>query len=130
MKEVHLTSTSIPGGRCLREMKASTNKRRRDTTYTSKMIAETGINKSKILSTHGKLSVCDNSSSPAKSQTSRGNRKAVPVRTAEETRHSMASSLEGKLKNHPAQCIPPNTMPTTGKKMIHATPTSLSLLEE
>ena len=35
-------------------------------------------------------------------KTSRGNRKAVPVRTAEETRQSIASSLEGKLKNHPA----------------------------
>ena len=35
MKEVHLTNESIPGVRRLREMKASTNKRRRDNTYGS-----------------------------------------------------------------------------------------------
>ena len=43
-----------------------------------------------------------------------GNSKATPVRTADETRHSIASALEGKLKNHPAQCIPPKTPPTKG----------------
>ena len=45
MNEVHLTNVSIPGVRCLREMKASTNKIRRDTIYTSKMIVERGIMK-------------------------------------------------------------------------------------
>ena len=62
---------------------------------------------------------------PSKIRTRRkksgGNRKAIPVRTAEETRHSRASALEGKLKNHPTQCIPPNTTPTTGIQMRHAT---------
>ena len=53
-------------------------------------------------------------------ETSVGNRKAIPVTTAEQTRHSIASSLEGKLKNHPAQCIPPNTTPTTDMKKINA----------
>ena len=45
MKEIHLTvnDASIPGVRYLREMKASTNKRRRDTTYTSKMIERKAI---------------------------------------------------------------------------------------
>ena len=43
-----------------------------------------------------------------------GNRTAIPVRTAEETRHSIASALEGKSKYHPTQCIPPKTPPTTG----------------
>ena len=41
MKEVHLTNASIPRVRCLREIKASTNKRRRDSTYT--MIAKTAV---------------------------------------------------------------------------------------
>ena len=52
------------------------------------------------------------------------NRKAIPVRTAEETCHSIASALEGKLKYHPRQCIPPNTMPTTGiqKARVIASP--------
>jgi len=40
-----------------------------------------------------------------------GIKKAMPVRTAEDTRHRRASSLEGKVKNHPVQCIPPNTAP-------------------
>ena len=53
-------------------------------------------------------------------ETNVGNRKAIPVTTAEQTRHSIASSLEGKLKNHPAQCIPPNTTPTTDMKKINA----------
>ena len=34
MNEVHLTNASIPGVTCLRENKASTIKRRRDTIYT------------------------------------------------------------------------------------------------
>ena len=41
MKEVHLTNESIPGVGCLREMKASTIKRKRDTRYASKVIDET-----------------------------------------------------------------------------------------
>ena len=129
MKEVHLTNASIPGVRCLREMKASTNKRRRETTYTSKVIAKTGRAKY----THRNLNLpfgAKSSSRIEKSNISIGNRKAVPVRTAEETRHSIASSLEGKLKNHPAQCIPPNTTPTMGTKKTYATNSSSSLLEE
>ena len=45
MKEIHLTvnDARIPGVRYLREMKTSTNKRRRDTTYTSKMIERKAI---------------------------------------------------------------------------------------
>jgi len=43
MKEVHLTNASIPGVRCLREMKASTNKIRRDIIYTSKKIVKPEI---------------------------------------------------------------------------------------
>ena len=31
--------------------------------------------------------------------------RTIPVRTAEETRHSIASSLEGKWEDLPAQCI-------------------------
>jgi hypothetical protein len=95
MKEVHLTSASIPGVRCLREMKASTNKRRRDTTYTSKMIVKKipsklfPVHRRRVLTGRRKVSI--------------GVRKAIPVRTAEETRHSIASSVEGKLKNHPIQ---------------------------
>ena len=108
MKEVHSTNASIPGVRCLREMKASTNKRRRETTYTCKIIEETAIVGQGWLSEIG-----------ARSEMSRGNRNAIPVRTAEETRHIIASSLEGKLKNHPTQCIPPNTTPTTGIKKIY-----------
>ena len=108
MKEVHLTNSSIPGVRCLRDIKASTNKRRRDTTYTSKMVIKTVI-KNRPLKIYTR-------------EASRGNRKAIPVRTAEETRHSIASPLEGKLKNHPIQCIPPNTTPTTGiVKMAYPT---------
>ena len=45
MKVVHLTNASIPGVRCLREMKASTNRSRRDDAYTSKMIIERGKKK-------------------------------------------------------------------------------------
>ena len=101
MNEVHLTNASIPGVRCLREMKASTNKRRRDTTYTSKIIEKTVR-----LLIFGFVI--------RKKANNIGNRKAVPVRTAEETRHSIASPLEGKWKNHPIQCIPPNTPPTMG----------------
>ena len=81
-------------------MKASTNKRRRDTTYTSKKIIATGILNSA------------QTRRIAKRKTKRGDRKAMPVRTAEETRHSIASTLEGKSKDHPIQCIPPNTTPT------------------
>ena len=113
MKEVHLTNASIPGVRCLREMNASTNKRRRDTTYTSKVIEKTAA---AHLMFETKLPVVNNMI---------GNRKAIPVRTAEETRHSIASGLEGKLKNHPTQCIPPNTRPTTD---IQMTPTSSSVI--
>ena len=114
MKEVHLTNESIPGVRCLREMKASTNKRRRDTTYTSKMIVEIAIAKYSRRWLFGFLR------KTPMTVKNRGTRKAVPVRTAEETRHSTASSLEGKLKNHPTQCIPPNTTPTIQK--IYANP--------
>ena len=114
MKEVHLTSASIPGVSCLREMKASTNKRRRDTTYKSKMI----VVKAKILVSHRSLlkgSTCTR-------YMSRSNRRAIPVITTEETRHSIASLLEGKWKNHPAQCIPPNTTPTKDIKITYVTP--------
>ena len=111
MNEVHLTNASIPEVRCLREMKASTNKKRRDTTYTCKMIDKTAIKWLLLFEISKK--------SPTKVRNI-GNRKAVPVRTAEETRHSIASSLEGKLKNHdPTQCIPPNTTPTTGIQKIN-----------
>ena len=41
MKEVHLTNASIPRETCLREMKASTNKIRRDGAYT--VIAKTAV---------------------------------------------------------------------------------------
>ena len=92
-------------------MKASANKRRRDTRYTSEMIVET----SKTNVNHRRLSEVF-----AGRNKDRGNRKAIPVRTAEETRHSIASTVEGKLKNHPAQCIPPNTRPTTGIQKIYA----------
>ena len=109
MKEVHLTNASIPGVRCLREMKASTNKRRRDTTYTCKMITKIALISQRL------------SKFPPTSKKSGGNRKAIPVRTAEETRHSKASALEGKSKYHPTQCIPPNTTPTTGIQMRRAT---------
>ena len=110
MKDVHLTNASIPGVRCLREMKASTIKRRRDTTYTSMMIAEIATVKYSW-------------SSWKKATKTRiiGDRKAIPVRTAEETRHSIASAMEGKSKNHPMQCIPPNTAPTTDIQMSCAT---------
>ena len=84
-----------------------TNKRRRDTTYTSKMIAKTGIPKCSLVRSL-LIVLCRRTKSP-------GNRTALPVRTAEETRHNIASSLEGKMKNHPIQCIPPNIAPTTGK---------------
>ena len=110
IKEVHLTNASIPGVRCLREMNASTNKRRRDITYTSKVITKTGIRKHSLeIFKFGREA------------STRGNRKAIPVRTAEETRHSIASSLDGKLKNHPIQCIPPNTTPTTDVMTAYAT---------
>ena len=123
MKEVHLTNTSIPGVRCLREMKASTNRKRRDTKYTCKMIEKKVITYRrrwlKPLEIPKKM--------PTKVRNI-GNRKAIPVRTAEETRHSIASTLEGKLKNHPTQCIPPNTTPTTGKHNIYAiSPSSFSV---
>ena len=116
MKEVHLTNASIPGVRYLREMKASTNKRRREATYASKIIVKKVYKeypnrrseRSKVLS------------KKLMREKSGGNRKAIPVRTAEQTRHSIASSLEGKVKNHPAQCIPPNTTPTTDIKKINA----------
>ena len=104
MKEVHLTNASIPGVRCLRDMKASTNKRRRDTTYARSV-------KTEITTTSQGLARDDKM---MRRITCIGNRKAIPVRIAEQTRHMIASSLEGKLKNHPAQCIPPNTTPTTG----------------
>ena len=120
MKEIHLTNASIPGVRCLREMKASTSKRRRDTTYTSKMIVKTGRTKR----SHRLLT-----KNFAERKASRGNRKAIPVRTAEETRHSIASPLEGKLKNHPAQCIPPNIRPATDIKKIYAAPFMSSIVE-
>ena len=107
MKEVHLTNASIPGVRCLREMKASTNKRRRETTYT--MIAKTIITQA----THLNRKLFGEYNIARKGQTIIGNEKAIPVRVTEQTRHSIASSLEGNMKNHPRQCIPPNTVPTT-----------------
>ena len=116
MKEVHLTNASIPGVRYLREMKASTNKRSRDATYASNMTVKKGIKKH-IAWVREKFKV---SSKNLESEMSGSNRKAIPVRTAEQTRHSIASSLEGKLKNHPVQCIPPNTTPTTDIKKINA----------
>ena len=123
MKEVHLTNASIPGVRCLREMKASTIKRRRDATYASKIIVKKGRRKyADCLPDKFKVSVKKN-----RREKSRGNRMAIPVRTTEQTRHSIASSLEGKLKNHPAQCIPPNTMPIKDIKKINSAP-SLSFL--
>ena len=120
MKEVHLTNASIPGVRNLSEMKASTNKRRRAATYVSKMIVKKARRKyvnresDKRKEFHKMIG----------RETSRGNRRAIPVRTTEQTRHSIASSLEGKVKNHPAQCIPQNTTPTIHIKLKN----SLSLL--
>jgi hypothetical protein len=108
MKEVHLTNPSIPGVRCLREMKASTNKIRRDAIYASKIIVPTGTRKHPLAPRISRRRV------------SKGDRKVMPVRTAEETRHSITSSLEGKSKNHPIQCIPPNTTPTTEIMKIYA----------
>ena len=99
MNEVHLTNASIPGVRCLREMKASTNKRRRDITYNCKKIDK----RAKVKYHLSWVRVIE---SPNKVNTdidSIGNRKAILVRTPEETRHSIASALEGKSKNHPAQ---------------------------
>ena len=92
MKEVHLTNASIPGVRCLREMNASTNRRRRDTTYTSIMIEKTATVNLSLNKKYAKINTSNI-----------GNRKAIPVRTAEdsETLQSIASALEGKLKNHP-----------------------------
>ena len=92
-------------------MNASTNKRRRDTTYASKMIAKIGV--PSCSSRRRRL---------PRRIPSAGNRTALPVRTAEETRHSVASTLEGKLKNHPKQCIPPNIAPTKGKIKTIGTP--------
>ena len=84
MKKVHLTKASIPGVRYLREMKASTNKRRREATYASKIIVKKVYKecpnrrlseRSKVLSK--KLSTREKSG---------GDRKAIPIRTAEQTR--------------------------------------------
>jgi hypothetical protein len=75
MKEVHLTNASISGVRCLREMKASTNKRRRDTTYSSKMIVETGRLAAKVCSNR-LLKITE------RREASRGNIKAIPVRSS------------------------------------------------
>ena len=126
MKEVHLTNASIPGVRCLREMKASTIKRRRDTTYTSKMTIK-NANKLDINRIKDKLYIL---SKTLMREKSRGNRKAmIPVITAEQTRHSIPSSLEGKVKNHPAQCIPPNTTPTADIIEIYASSLSSRLIE-
>ena len=99
-------------------MKASTIKRRRDTTYTSTMITTTATPKK------------PESNNSTEITNMIGNRDAIPVRTAEETRHSIASALEGKSKNHPMQCIPPKTPPTTGIQKeiatLHPIPISLS----
>ena len=92
MKEVHLTIASIPGVRCLREMKASTNKRSRDSTY---MV---------IAKTVALISSAMPETAPAKQKTG-GNSKAVPVRTTEEARHRIASTLEGKVKNPILQSV-------------------------
>ena len=114
MKEVHLTNASIPGVRYLREMKASTNKRRRDTTYAMSV-------KTKITTVgHLKLFFPISEDIKKPRHITRGNRNGILVIIAEQTRHSIASSLEGKLKNHPAQCIPPNTTPTTNITKTHA----------
>ena len=105
------------GGSCLREMKASTtNKRRGDIIYTSKMI----VKKAKIFISHRSLL----KGSTFTTRYTRGNRRAIPVRAAEQTRHSIASSLEGKWKNRSAQChgIPPNTTPKNDTKKIYVTP--------
>ena len=116
MKEVHFTNASNPGVRCLSEMKASTNKKSLDSTYTM-----TAITRAEGTST---LLV----SGLRMSKKSRGNKKLKLVRTTELTRHRIASALEGKIKNHPAQCIPPNTTPATDIKStgIHGS-TSLNL---
>ena len=99
MKEVHLTNVSIPGVRYRREMKASTNKRRRDTTYVSKMIVKK-TKKKYFNRLPEKLKV---SAKNFMREKIRGNRKEIPVRDTEQIRHSIASSLEGKVKDHPAQ---------------------------
>ena len=122
MKEVHLTSASISGARCLREMKASTNKRRRDTTYTSKRIVEPAVKYFfwlvMIERNNGPGIIERNNGNKKPTELKDiGNPKAILVRTTEETRHIMASALEGKSKNHPTQCIPPNTPPTTDIQM-------------
>ena len=109
MEEVHLTNASILGVRCLRDMTASTNKRIRDTTYTRTVKTEI-----KATSQRGIFRILKRT----RMVNCRGDRKAIPVRVTEQTRHSIASSLEGKLKNHPAECIPPNTTPTTGVTKI------------
>ena len=108
MKVVHLTTASIPGVSFRREMKASTNKRRRETTYICKTI-------DKITRKYRPPMVFGffKKMRPTKER-NKGSKKAIPVRTAEETRQSIASSLDGKLKNHPTQCIPPNTTPAKG----------------
>ena len=124
MKEVHLTNASIPGVRCLREMKASTNKNRRDTTYTSKMIVEMALAK------YSRPCFFEYLRKKETMIKNKGNRKAIPVRTAEETRHSIASTPEGKLKNHPTQCIPPNTTPTKGIQKIYAISSPSSPVEK
>jgi hypothetical protein len=54
----------------------------------------------------------------------------MPVRTAEDTRHRIASSLEGKVKNHPVQCIPPNIIPVMDNKGITACSSLFLSLEE
>jgi hypothetical protein len=100
-------------------MKASTNKRRRETIYTTKAIAQGTIMKNLLILLSRMTNIT------IKKKRSRGSRKGIPVRTAEETRHSIASSLEGKSKNHPTQCIPPNTTPTAGIKTIDAPEISL-----
>ena len=118
MKEVHLTNASIPGVRCLRDMTASTNKRRRDTTYARSIKTEITIFNQREPFGSKRMKNCT------------GNRKAaIQVRIAEQTRHRIASTLEGKLKNHPAQCITPNTTPTMGTTMKYANSVSSSYME-
>ena len=118
MNTAHLTGASMPGVRFLREIKASTNKRSLDSTYT--------VNAKKAMRVTNNRKPLE--FDKAMSIISRGNMNAIQVRMTEQTRHKTASSWEGNVKNHPAQCIPPNAAPVTNitKKKIGNSASSIS----
>ena len=66
-------------------MKASNNKRRRDNTYPSKTVVKTAIRYRRRW-----LVLCEVFKKRPKKVKYRGNMKAIPVRTVEETRHIIA----------------------------------------